>query len=130
MRPDFLSSIVDLACKLHVDAPVIRIPSDLPVEVEATENLQSHVQPEAGGANARSPRIPSTLLDQGSGTCNMVHTLQGSFAHDFVNIEYDSCRGADDGISVRVLQVLQEISRSGIVIMERFLFTVGRIDQD
>lgn len=39
MRPDFLPPILKLAGEVHINAPVVGIPSDLPIEVEAAEDF-------------------------------------------------------------------------------------------
>lgn len=63
MSPDFFPSVVDLAGEVHVYAPFIGTPGDLPVEVKAAKYFQANVQPEAGSADTLGSCIPATFFD-------------------------------------------------------------------
>lgn len=54
----------------------------------------------------------------------MVHALQGSLAHDFVDIEDDGSGGAEDCISVRILQREQQVSGSNVVVVQSLVLAV------
>lgn len=129
MRPDLFSAQVDLACKVHVYSPVIWIPRDLPVEVQAGQDLETDVEPETRGPNASSAGIPTAFFDQSPSSCYVVHSLKSTFTHNFVHIKDYSGGGANDGIAVGVLESFEEMTSGGIVIVQCFLFGVYRIDQ-
>jgi len=71
--------------------------------MQATKQLHSHIQPEARRPNSNGIGIPTTLFDKSTSTSDMIHPLQSSFTHNFVDIEDDSGRRANDSVSVGVL---------------------------
>jgi len=129
MCPYLFTSIVDLSCKVHIDTPIIWIPRDLPVEVQTAQNLKSDIEPEARSTDSSRSGVPSALLDQCSGTSNMVHALQSSFTHDLVDIKDHGSSGANDGVSIRVLEILEQVSCRSVVVIQCLLFGVNRVDE-
>lgn len=124
MRPYLLLARVGLSREFHVDAPIIRIPSHLPVEVQAAQELHANVEPEAGGTDPGRSCVPTAFFDEGAGTGDVVHPLKRTLTHDLVHIEDDGGCRADDGVTVRVLQRIEQVARSGIVVMQRFILRV------
>lgn len=128
MSPELLSSSLLPSGEIHINSPIVRIPGNLPVEVEATQELHPHVQPEACVPDPNAFRIPSTLFDQCACACNVVHPLQSSFRHYLVDIEYDRRGGDDDCISVRVLHLLQKEGTGCRVVISSLRVLICRVD--
>ena len=129
MSPDFLPASFRGSGEIHIDTPVIRIPSDLPVEMQAAQQFHAHVEPKTGIADPDRFSIPPTLFDQCASTGNMVHSLQSPFRHDFVDVEDDgSCRDYN-GISVRILHLFKEQVARCLIELSRRSILIGGIDQ-
>jgi hypothetical protein len=101
MRPSLFSTVVRFVSQIHVDLPVIRIPGNLPIEVQAAQDFQANVQPKARCSNASGFGIPTTFFDERSCSSNVVHALQRSFRHHFVNVEDNSSCCANDGVAFK-----------------------------
>ena len=75
VSPDLFSPIVSFMAQVHIDLPVIRIPSDLPVEVQAAQHFKPDIEPEASRAYAGGAGVPAAFFDQRAGACDVVHAL-------------------------------------------------------
>lgn len=129
VRPGFFVATIGFARQIQVKFPIVRVPGDLPVEVQTAQDLQSDIEPEAGSADALRFGVPAAFLDKSASSCDVVHPLEGTLRHDLIHVKYNGCRGADDCIAIWILQVAEKMRGCCIVIVKGFLFGVGRVDK-
>lgn len=103
IRPDLFLAGGSLTREVHIDTPLVRVPSYLPVEVQTAEELHADVEPKACGSNAGRTGVPATLLDQGASAGNVVHPLKCALAHDLVDIQNDGRGRTDHRIALWIL---------------------------
>ena len=127
--PELLTIRRGLSRKVHVDAPGIGIPGDLPIEVETAEHFHADVDPEAGSSHAARSRVPARIFDQRSCAGNVVHSLQRALRHDFVDVQDHGRRCTDVYVPVGIVDGAEQLSSRGLVVALGLVFAVDGVDE-
>lgn len=129
VRPRLFVTGLRFTTHVHVDAPLIRVPRHLPVEVQTTEKFHADIEPETSGTDTAGTGIPATFFDQCPGSGNVVHALQGPFGHEIIDIQNHGGHGTDHGVTVWILQGLEQTFGCRIVVLQRLILRKSTIDQ-
>lgn len=105
--PEIFLSCPVIPGHVHINAPGIRIPRNLPIEMQAAKQFHTDIDPKACRTYATGRCTPPTLFDESTSSRYVIHPLQGSLGHDLIYVQNDGGSGTDDGVSVRILKRFQ-----------------------